>query len=435
MEVDPCAGQDLSSCRIAGFVSAILLPARAVRCRRRSAWAVLVARRLRPVLEHAALPSRTRSRTRDLGGSPRRRLQRDTGSSSWAARSARRTSCAVTASDGAKVSLDERLGVAARAAARAAARSGDLYRPRAGATRASTTPTPRLTTSTTARSRPRSAGMIPMGEKAAAAARGAQRAEHAHRTLVRGEQGRPAVLGRTRRSASAASPRTPTATACPTRRTSARTRPRAPRSTRPAARSTPTVTACSTASTQCTGTPKGATVDAKGCPTDSDGDGVYDGVDQCADTPKGATVDAKGCPIDADGDGVFDGLDRARTRRRARRWTRRVARRTPTATACRTGIDRCPDTPAGLAVDSEGCPIEVTEKETELLDTGMIRLQNVNFETGKADVAARQLRRARRGRRRSCSSGRSSRSRSAGTRTRAAAWRRTRCSPSRVRSR
>ena len=31
-----------------------------------------------------------------------------------------------------------------------------------------------------------------------------------------------------------------------------------------------------------------------------------------------------------------------------------------------------------------GCPIEVTEKETELLDTGMIRLQNVNFETGKS---------------------------------------------------
>jgi outer membrane protein OmpA-like peptidoglycan-associated protein len=37
-------------------------------------------------------------------------------------------------------------------------------------------------------------------------------------------------------------------------------------------------------------------------------------------------------------------------------------------------------------VDAAGCPIEVTEKETELLDTGMIRLQNVNFETNKADI-------------------------------------------------
>jgi OOP family OmpA-OmpF porin len=50
------------------------------------------------------------------------------------------------------------------------------------------------------------------------------------------------------------------------------------------------------------------------------------------------------------------------------------------------GIDQCPSTAAGLKVDSNGCPIEITEKETQLLDTGMIRLQNVNFETGKAEL-------------------------------------------------
>jgi outer membrane protein OmpA-like peptidoglycan-associated protein len=33
-----------------------------------------------------------------------------------------------------------------------------------------------------------------------------------------------------------------------------------------------------------------------------------------------------------------------------------------------------------------GCPIELIERETELLDTGMIRLQDVNFTTGKADI-------------------------------------------------
>src|SRR5206468_9767182 len=48
--------------------------------------------------------------------------------------------------------------------------------------------------------------------------------------------------------------------------------------------------------------------------------------------------------------------------------------------------DKCPDTSPGLKVDAQGCPIEYIEKETELLDTGMIRLQNVNFETAKADV-------------------------------------------------
>ena len=107
---------------------------------------------------------------------------------------------------------------------------------------------------------------------------------------------------------------------------------------------------------QCADTPKGATVDAKGCPSDSDGDGVLDGLDQCANTPTGCTVDAKGCPVDADGDGVCDGLD------------------------------QCADTPAGLKVDEKGCPIEVIERETELMDTGKIRLQNVEFETGKAEL-------------------------------------------------
>jgi OOP family OmpA-OmpF porin len=50
------------------------------------------------------------------------------------------------------------------------------------------------------------------------------------------------------------------------------------------------------------------------------------------------------------------------------------------------GLDKCPDTAAGLRVDANGCPIEVSEKETQLLDTGLIRLQNVNFETGKSTL-------------------------------------------------
>jgi OOP family OmpA-OmpF porin len=105
---------------------------------------------------------------------------------------------------------------------------------------------------------------------------------------------------------------------------------------------------------KCAGTPKGATVDAFGCPADPDSDGVYDGIDQCANTPRGCTVDAKGCPADADGDGVCD------------------------------GVDVCPNTPTGLKVDARGCPIEVSEMEVQLLDTGMIRLENIQFETRKA---------------------------------------------------
>jgi len=137
---------------------------------------------------------------------------------------------------------------------------------------------------------------------------------------------------------------------------------------------------------KCPATPKGATVDASGCPSDADGDGVFDGLDKCADTPKGATVDATGCPHDADGDGVLDGIDKC---------PNTPAGATVDATGCPhdadgdgvlDGLDKCPDTPAGLKVDANGCPVEFTERETELLDTGMIRLSNVNFETAKADL-------------------------------------------------
>jgi len=65
-------------------------------------------------------------------------------------------------------------------------------------------------------------------------------------------------------------------------------------------------------------------------PADSDGDGVPDYLDKCPNTPAGVAVDSKGCPVDrdSDGDGVPDYLD------------------------------KCPDTPAGVAVDSKGCPLD-----------------------------------------------------------------------------
>jgi len=137
---------------------------------------------------------------------------------------------------------------------------------------------------------------------------------------------------------------------------------------------------------QCPGTPKGAKVDAKGCPSDADGDGVLDGLDQCPDTPKGATVDDKGCPRDSDGDGVLDGLDQCPNTPKGAVVDAKGCPKDSDGDGVPDGIDQCPDTPAGLKVDATGCPIEVKEKETELLDTGMIRLQNVNFETNKADI-------------------------------------------------
>ena len=61
-------------------------------------------------------------------------------------------------------------------------------------------------------------------------------------------------------------------------------------------------------------------------PVDSDGDGVPDYLDKCPNTPAGVAVDSNGCPIDSDHDGVPDYLD------------------------------KCPGTAAGVAVGPDGCP-------------------------------------------------------------------------------
>ncbi|SHF27852.1 Opacity protein [Microbulbifer donghaiensis] len=59
---------------------------------------------------------------------------------------------------------------------------------------------------------------------------------------------------------------------------------------------------------------------------DMDADGIFDDMDHCPQTPPGVSVQADGCPVDSDRDGVPNYLD------------------------------RCPNTPVGTAVDENGCP-------------------------------------------------------------------------------
>ena len=91
---------------------------------------------------------------------------------------------------------------------------------------------------------------------------------------------------------------------------------------------------------------------------DSDADGVVDSKDMCPDTPTGIKVDENGCPLDSDKDGVPDYLDDCPG--------------TPNGasvdkTGCpldsdRDGIpdytDLCPNTPSGIDVDDFGCPFD-----------------------------------------------------------------------------
>ena len=136
----------------------------------------------------------------------------------------------------------------------------------------------------------------------------------------------------------------------------------------------------------CPATPAGAKVDAHGCPIDSDGDGVFDGIDQCPNTTTGCKVDANGCPTDSDGDGVCDGLDQCANTTSGCKVDLNGCPVDSDGDGVCDGLDKCPNTGAGLRVDKDGCPIEIMERETELLDTGMIRISDINFASAKADV-------------------------------------------------
>ncbi|MGH8491997.1 MAG: OmpA family protein [Moraxellaceae bacterium] len=81
---------------------------------------------------------------------------------------------------------------------------------------------------------------------------------------------------------------------------------------------------------------------------DSDGDGVADINDKCSDSPAGVQVDADGCPLDGDMDGVPDYRD------------------------------QCPATAAGVVVDEKGCDKILTETINKQL--------SVTFDSGKVVV-------------------------------------------------
>ncbi|WAJ69502.1 OmpA family protein [Catenovulum adriaticum] len=65
---------------------------------------------------------------------------------------------------------------------------------------------------------------------------------------------------------------------------------------------------------------------------DSDGDGVVNSQDMCANTPAGVRVNSQGCPFDRDADGVYDYKD------------------------------ECPATPAGAKTDAKGCKVQLAEE-------------------------------------------------------------------------
>ncbi len=123
---------------------------------------------------------------------------------------------------------------------------------------------------------------------------------------------------------------------------------------------------------------------------DSDGDGVTDDKDKCPDTPKGVKVDMDGCPLDSDGDGVPDYLDKC---------PGTPAGAQVNADGCADtdgdGVfdyrDKCPNTKPGAKVNSDGCEI-IADMTIDLVndefdfDSAMLK---PSMKAALADVAAR----------------------------------------------
>ena len=88
---------------------------------------------------------------------------------------------------------------------------------------------------------------------------------------------------------------------------------------------------------------------------DADNDGVSDRKDTCPDTPAGVVVDENGCPLDRDKDGVPDYLDTCPD-------TAGSAAMNGCPDSDNDGVadinDKCPDTQMGTKVDATGCPMD-----------------------------------------------------------------------------
>ncbi len=93
---------------------------------------------------------------------------------------------------------------------------------------------------------------------------------------------------------------------------------------------------------------------------DSDNDGVADGDDRCPNSPAGAVVDSQGCERDSDGDGVADGQDNCPNTATGSRVDTQgcVIVSDGDGDGVADGDDRCPNTPAGTKVDPRGCELD-----------------------------------------------------------------------------
>ncbi len=99
-------------------------------------------------------------------------------------------------------------------------------------------------------------------------------------------------------------------------------------------------------------------VTRRGCLIDADGDGIGDCLDRCSDTPSGVAVDSLGCPLDADKDGVADYLDKCSNTPVEADVDDNGCPKDDDNDGTPNYMDQCPNTPSGVSVTSNGCPVD-----------------------------------------------------------------------------
>jgi len=91
---------------------------------------------------------------------------------------------------------------------------------------------------------------------------------------------------------------------------------------------------------------------------DSDGDGVPDYLDKCPNTPKGVVIDEEGCPLDSDHDGVPDFRDKCPGTPKGAKVDKYGCAIDSDHDGVPDSFDKCPNTPFGVKVDKNGCPLD-----------------------------------------------------------------------------
>jgi OOP family OmpA-OmpF porin len=93
-------------------------------------------------------------------------------------------------------------------------------------------------------------------------------------------------------------------------------------------------------------------------PTDSDNDGIPDNIDKCPNTPAGVKVNKQGCPVDSDKDGVPDYLDKCPNTPVGVKVDKQGCPVDSDKDGVPDYLDKCPNTPVGVKVDKQGCPVD-----------------------------------------------------------------------------